>query len=432
MTRPCRAERTVRSPRAIRALSTSTLLAAVGLWSAQISWAASPSAPAPVPASQAAAFAPAWQGVWEGRLAGQPIVMALYRNEQGQWAGRYFYERFGRDLGLWGPDTSEAGTDATPSALTLKECAPDYGVADTPCQEPGGNWSLTLAGTTAKGQRQAAGKTVKAPPVPVTLTRVADYTPTGEALADPYEQRRLKGTRPQRGPGGQQGPVAWETLSDARTKVATPQFTRGASPAVLQRINGQLKTQWQERIGQALAALDHDDQVDVAFANRRWLALTYSVGFYYAGAAHPSNGFTATTLDLANGQAVDWSRWFRFTAPGTDSVDFERRDLLAAQALKAFAAQVADLPPDVPAATADQARCARLVLAHYACQGGRCASGELTGGRVPEAWQVWPTAQGLAIAPDVYAEVDRGCRGQAVVLPWAQARGALLRPQALP
>ena len=374
--------------------------------------------------------AAAWQGVWEGRVAGQPIVMALSLNEQGRWTGRYFYERFGRDLGLWGPVPDADAS--SPDTLTLQECAPDYGIPDAPCERPRGTWSLTRTGTSAKGQWQVTSPTARLVPTTVTLTRVADYASTAGALTDPYEQRRLKGIRAERTPGGQLGPVAWETLSDARSKVAAPQFTRGASPAVLQRINDQLKTQWQERIGQALTALDHDDQVDVAFANQRWLALTYSVGFYYAGAAHPSNGFTATTYDLATGQTVDWSRWFRFTAPGTEGVDFERRDLLAAQALKAFAAQVTPLPPDVPSATSDQARCARLVLAHYACRGGQCTSGELTGGRTPDGWQVWPTAQGLAVAPDVYAEVDRGCRGQPVVLPWAQVRASLLRPQPLP
>lgn len=413
------------SPRAWR--TAALLLAACG---ALVQPALASPASAPSAASAAKAQPTAWQGVWEGRLAGQPVVMALYRNEQGRWTGRYFYERFGRDLGLWGPAPDADNTSS--DTLTLQECAPDYGTPDTPCEQPTGSWSLALAGNSAKGQWQVVSRTGRFVPTPVTLTRVAAYTPTAEALADPYEQRRLKGIRPQRGPGGQQGHVAWEALSDARTKVSTPQFTRGASPAVLQRINDQLKAQWHDRVSQALTAIDHDDQVDVVFANRRWLATTYSVGFYYAGAAHPSNGFTATTYDLSTGQPVEWPRWFRFTAPGTEGVDFERRDLLAAQALKAFAAQVTELPPDVPPATTDQARCARLVLAHYACRGGRCTSGELTGGRMPDGWQVWPTAQGLAVAPDVYAEVDRGCRGQAVVLPWGQARASLLRPQALP
>ncbi len=416
------------TPRGLR--SAALLLAACVALSAQPAPAAPASPPSAPGASAAKTQPPGWQGIWEGRLAGQPVVMALSLNDQGRWTGRYFYERFGRDLGLWGP--APDAPPASPDTLTLQECAPDYGIPDAPCEQPTGSWSLTLAGASAKGQWQVVSRTGRFVPTPVTLTRVAAYTPTAEALSDPYEQRRLKGIRAQRGPGGQQGPVAWEVLSDARTKVTTPQFTRGAPPAVLQRINDQFKAQWHDRVSQALTAIDHDDQVDVVFANRRWLATTYSVGFYHAGAAHPSNGFTATTYDLATGQPVAWARWFRFTAPGTEGVDFERRDLLAAQALKAFAAQVTELPPDVPPATADQARCARLVLAHYACHGGRCNSGELTSGRMPEGWQIWPTAQGLAVAPDVYAEVDRGCRGQAVVLPWGQARASLLRPQALP
>lgn len=417
------------SARALPGLRAAALLLAACCSWAQPALAAPASAPST--ASAPTATVAGWQGVWEGRLAGQPIVMALYLNEQGRWTGRYFYERFGRDLGLWGP-VPDADASGSPDSLILQECAPDYGIPDAPCEQPRGSWSLTQTGSSAKGQWQVTSRTGRFVPTPVTLTRVAAYAPSAGALTDPYEQRRLKGIRAQRGAGGQLGPVAWDTLSDARSKVAVPQFLRGAPPAVLQRINDQLKSQWQERIGQALTALDHDDEVDVAFANQRWLALTYSVGFYYAGAAHPSNGFTATTYDLATGQTVDWTRWFRFTAPGTGGVDFERRDLLAAQALKAFAAQVTRLPPDEPSATSDQARCARLVLAHYACRGGLCTSGELTGGRTPDGWQVWPTAQGLAIAPDVYAEVDRGCRGQPVVLPWTQVRASLLRPQPLP
>ena len=88
------AERTVRLA--------STLLAACVMWAALPSSAATASGPA----VKAVATATAWQGVWEGRLAGQPIVRALYLNEQGRWTGRYFYERFGRDLGRIGMNTA--------------------------------------------------------------------------------------------------------------------------------------------------------------------------------------------------------------------------------------------------------------------------------------------------------------------------------------
>ena len=88
-------------------------------------------------------------------------------------------------------------------------------------------------------------------------------------------------------------------------------------------------------------------------------------------------------------------------------------------------------PPSASNGTHDEA-CAQKVLEFYNCKGATCSSGELTGGRVPNAWAIWPTPKGLAVAPDVYAEADRPCRGNEVVLPWGQARNALLRPQALP
>lgn len=400
----------------------STLLAALAI-------GALPWAHAQTPAS---ATPPAWQGVWRGQLGTQNVVVALYPDDGTPHRGRYFYERFGRDLSLW---RAPPPASSPAAEIRLLECPPDYGAAFQPCEQPTGVWTLSPvapSGSSAarlQGQWQSAGLHGRRPPPPqlVNLSRVADYTPAAEAFRDPYEQLRQRGIRETRRAGGQHGTVAWRTLVDERSKIAVPQFTRGASPEVLSRINRQLKTQWTERIGQALSAVDFDDELTVAFANPRWLATTYSVGFYFAGAAHPSSGFSPTTYDLHTGEVTDWTRWFRFSAPGPGPLQLERRDLLAALALKAITGEVA-----ARAAGADEPECFQQVLEHHGCGQGQCTDGELSQGHVPDDWLLWPTDQGLAVSPDIYPEVARACRGEHVVLPWAQVRGALLRPQSLP
>jgi hypothetical protein len=382
----------------------------------------------------APAAPPTWQGVWAGQLGSQRVVVALYTDpDTGRWSGRYFYERFGRDLSLWGPSAPSATADT----LKWLECPPDYSQVDAPCEHPTGSWSLSRPQVGSKGALSLQGSWTPAglpgrrppPASPIVLQRVADYVDSAEAFRDPYEQRRQRGTQGRVRSGGHLGPVAWQQLTDTRSKVSTPQFTQGASAEVLARINQQLKTQWQERTGEALSAVDYDDELTVAFANPHWLALTYSLGSYYAGAAHPSNTFSATTYDLSTGQKVNWSQWFRFAAPGTTTLDINRKDLLAAQVMRALTASLAKRS----AGQSDDAdSCAQTVLEHYECQGGRCASGELTQGQTPPSWTLWPTTEGLAVATDIYSEVERGCRGEHVVLPWKQAQSALLRPRTLP
>lgn len=411
-----------------------SLLAALALTVPLPAHAQAPAAITVSPAKPASSAAPAWQGVWRGQLGTQNVVVALYPEDSTPHSGRYFYERFGRDLSLW---RAPSETSSPAAEIHLIGCPPDYGAAFQPCEQPTGFWTLkpgAPGGSSAarlQGQWQSAGLPGRRPPPPqlVSLSRVANYTPAAEAFRDPYEQLRQRGIHETRRPGGQRGAVAWQTLVDERSKIAAPQFTRGAAPEVLSRINQRLKAQWTERIGNALSAVDFDDELTVAFANPRWLATTYSVGFYFAGAAHPSSGFRPTTYDLRTGEVVDWTRWFRFSAPGAGPLPLERRDLLAALTLKAMTAQVA---ARAAGAGADEPECFQQVLAHHGCQGGQCTDGQLSQGHVPDAWLLWPTDQGLAVSPDIYPEVARACRGEHVVLRWAQVRGALLRPQSLP
>jgi hypothetical protein len=397
-------------------------------------------------ASALAAPPPAWQGLWEGQVAGQRVVVALAPDESGRPTGRYFYERFGRDLTLWGasPDTPLPET-----GLSLIECPPDYSDADRPCDAPSATWTLSNPSSNAKGgskaaspvslsgQWQVSGQAGRRAPSaqPIALTRLGDYQANAEAFGDRYERLRMRGAHAETLKGGRLGPVQWQWLRDTRTKLNTPQFTLGAPPEVLARINADFQKQWRERVSSALTAVDYEDNIDLVFGNARWLATNFTVGYYYAGAAHPSSTFEASTYDLQTGQKVDFSRIFRISEPRNANLDLTRKDLLAAQVLKAMAAEVAAQPiagkrPD--GLEGDSESCFAMVLAHYGCKGGRCASEQLRGGHVPTSWHIWPTATGLAVSPDVYPEVARPCRGERVVLPWAQARSALIRPQALP
>lgn len=381
-----------------------------------------------------------WQGLWQGQIGSQRVVVALYEDDQRRVAGRYFYDRYGRDLTLWGP---EAPLSSQAAAMDLQECPPDYGSASQPCDAPSARWSLHLPkpgpGQTIQltGALQAQAQAGRRPPPsqPITLQRLGDYSPNAEAFGDRYEQLRARGQHTQRRTGGTLGPIQWDWLQDTRAKVSTPQFTKGAAPEVLQRINQAYAQQWRERISQALTAVDYEDDVKVVYANPRWLATQQTFGFYFAGAAHPSSGFASTTHDLQTGQVVDWRRVFRLTDPKAETLDLTRKDLLAAQVLKAMKAQVAAQPiegkrPDGTESADDS--CPAIVLKHYGCQGSRCASEELMAGHTPSDWWIWPTDQGLAVSPDVYAEVERACRGEHVVLPWPQVRATLVRPQVLP
>jgi hypothetical protein len=136
-------------------------------------------------------------------------------------------------------------------------------------------------------------------------------------------------------------------------------------------------------------------------------------------------GFEAITWDLATGERVAWPKRLRFHEPGP--LDLKRRDLLAALALERMTEEEKDAK-----AREDKDWCHGIVLEAYGCKENRCT---MKSGRFvlePTHWSVWPTAVGLAIAADVYNEAERGCRGEAVVIPWERVRGARIGNEPLP
>ncbi len=386
-------------------------------WALAVGPALATSAPTPPNAD--------WPGLYQGRIGSKAVVVALYLDESQRLVGRYFYDQHGRDIPLWGPDPQSAAK----SGLTLSECESAYSNPMEPCDPAVANWHLPRAGRSVSGQwvAQAGPGRANRPNAAIELRRLGPYTPSAHAFQDRYEQLRMRGTREVVRPGGQMGPVKWHTLVDPRTQVSAPQLTAGPVAPAMARINQALKKHWRQRVSEFLTAVDHADAVQVVFANERWLSTTHQYGFYYAGAAHPSGGFATTTWDMATGREIQLARWFRIGSPQKGPLELQRQDVLAALTLRAFAAQQAQLSPTERADS-----CASQVLERYACAAGRCAAPELSAGQQPSDWLMWPTPAGLAVSPDIYPESSRNCRGEHVVIPWTQARAALVKPQALP
>lgn len=80
--------------------------------------------------------------------------------------------------------------------------------------------------------------------------------------------------------------------------------------------------------------------------------------------------------------------------------------------------------------------CSGLLAQRYGCTGERCtmrASGASAATPLdPTQWAMYPTADGLAVAPDAYNEAERGCRGEAIVVPWTAANRARVGKRTLP
>ena len=369
-----------------------------------------------------------WSGLYKGQIGARQVTVALYPDEQQRLVGRYFDEAVGRDRLLWGPAVKAI---APGQPLVLDECDPSEALPFEPCESPAARWTLPDTPAHTGGQWKAR-QPKDGHPLPseaIRLQRVSGYIPSASALNDPYEQARFKGISRSTRPGGQMGPVRWLTVVDPRTQVSTLQLTAGGTPAARQRINATVAQQWRERVQAWLTAVDYTDEQKVAYASPRWLTITRTDGFYFAGAAHPSGGFEVTTYDLRTGQPWAWAPMFRMASTPGEPLDLQRPDLLTALTLKAFAARKAEQARR----TADDAPlCDDLVLERYQCERGQCRAPDVAHPPGPQDWLMWPTAQGLAVSPDIYPEAARSCRGEHVVLPWAEVRATLVKKQALP
>ncbi|WP_278388726.1 hypothetical protein [Pseudomonas oryzihabitans] len=228
----------------------------------------------------------------EGTLGQARVVVELDPTANDEAYGRYFYDRYRRDLRLSGP--AQPG-----DRLELEEGAPWQEGAKA-------SWSLTR-GTDGRwtGSWSGAGKTLPLALAPLHLAQPAADDRYRQQLRqdDPYEYRRLQGLQLE--PGERQTFMGRE-LRGWREPVSGMQlFTvEGASEAA----NAVLRDRLWAEVDAHLSCIgpdgEHSLQVTPQLLTERVLSVNLFSQYSCSGAAHPDFGSAPLTLDLQTGQEL--------------------------------------------------------------------------------------------------------------------------------
>ncbi|OOG80323.1 hypothetical protein B0E42_27955 [Pseudomonas sp. A25(2017)] len=240
-------------------------------------------------------------GVFTGTLGKMPIVLGLNTAQEDEVIGRYFYEKYHRDLGLSGSLQGKT--------LTMVEGGTRY---DDGQSLP----TLTLQ-KTANGW-QGEWKSLKGKVLPVQLTEAtlpapgADLPPVIAELrkSDPYEYLRLLGLKLK--PGKKESfmghDLQWWT--EPQSGISMFSVESGYSKDELQRVNRQLLGRlWTEVIsyhGCLLQGADNaefDQGVAPKFLSPDVISLNISTS-YYCGGVHPDFGNSPLNLDAHTGHSL--------------------------------------------------------------------------------------------------------------------------------
>ncbi|MEB0224969.1 hypothetical protein [Pseudomonas sp. 10S4] len=239
--------------------------------------------------------------VFTGTLGKMPIVVELNTRDASEVTGRYFYEKFHRDLALSG-----ALQDQT---LTLNEGNNRYG-DDKPLP------TLTLKQTASGWQGEwtsPKGKTL-----PVQLTEAKLTAPAADALpfiaalpkSDPYEYLRVQGLKLK--PGKKESLMGYnlQWWTEPESKISMFSVESGYPKADQARVNQQLLGRlWREVISyhgcqlQGGENVEFDQHVEPALLSPDVVSLNISTS-YYCGGAHPDFGDSPINLDVHTGHTL--------------------------------------------------------------------------------------------------------------------------------
>ncbi|MEW5782901.1 MAG: hypothetical protein ACOY6N_02175 [Pseudomonadota bacterium] len=219
--------------------------------------------------------------------------------------------------------------------------------------------------------------------------------------------------------------VTWHVRKEKRSGMRMPFLVAGAPKEAIAKINRRLEERFTSDIETASNATEFSTENRVLFANRRYFVVGGAVHAYFSGAAHPLYRFDVAVFDLRTGDEANFWPLFRLAADANGEIGLTRTDALDALILRAYLRQAAihaNRDPNCWALVAETRGCYVEDDGLAWCE----HAGDWTYATL------YPTSQGLAVTLDIYAEQDRGCRGEGVVLPWPAVRKTLLKPVPLP
>ncbi|WP_426233881.1 hypothetical protein [Pseudomonas sp. TWP3-2] len=239
--------------------------------------------------------------VFTGTLGKMPIVLEVDTSDPEQVTGRYFYEKFHRDLELNGTLKNDV--------LELKEGSnrfdPDKPLATLNLQQIDGGW---------RGEWQnPKGKKL---PVQVTATPLPDLPPNALPFiatlpkSEPYEYLRLQGLKlkPLKKQDFMGFTLQWWQEPDS--KISMFSIESGMSKDDMQRVNRQLLGRlWDETIsyyGCQLRGGENTEflqDVTPTFISPGVISLNISTS-YYCGGAHPDFGDSPLNIDVKTGHPL--------------------------------------------------------------------------------------------------------------------------------
>lgn len=239
--------------------------------------------------------------VFTGTLGKMPIVVELNTTQQDEVTGRYFYEKYHRDLELSG--------SLQDSTLNLVEGNNRYG-DDKPLP--------TLKLKSAANGWQGEWQNPKGKKLPVQLTEAKLPAPSATTLpfiatlpkSDPYEYLRLQGLKlkPEKKENFMGYDLQWWT--EPETKISLFSVESGLSKDDQQRVNQQLLGRlWNEVISyhgcqlQGGENVEFIQQVQPKMISPAVVSLNISTS-YYCGGAHPDFGDSPLNIDVKTGHPL--------------------------------------------------------------------------------------------------------------------------------
>lgn len=372
-----------------------------------------------VPAIASTMQEPREYGPYAGHVAGREVVAYFKSDTQvSQIKAAYFFRDTGKDIVLL--------HDAAQGRFI--ECAPTWQEEETVqgCSEPSGYWTVRLMRNAALVDWRARADDQ---PLRTVLTR-SDPVPGAVNVEAQFDALRLAGPR-LAGPEQGHGAVRWHMVTEPRSKVSMPFLTRAPVLAAMRRINASLEQQFQGQIryvlfdiGQHNGETNFDNEAFVT--GNKYFAIAEGVSSYSDGG---NDGFTfsATTFDLKSGQPVKFATRYHlhpFERTGKKTAGLSLMEQARAQHQTAsFSDQKGsywDQGIECWGKGADSDSDSARDTPNELDPGGMTYAAEQPSGELTQ-WTVFPTADGLEIAYNGFAEYMRPCRANYRIILWSQA-----------